>query len=57
MPPHTREGRACHRERAAAGAAKLGLPSRVRGVPGVGKFNHCANAPLASSVNKTNSRQ
>jgi hypothetical protein len=25
-------------------------------VPGVGKFNHCAQAPAARSVDKTNSR-
>src|ERR1700674_4302034 len=39
------------------GAARLGLPSRVRGVPGVGKFNHCACAPMERNANKTTSRE
>jgi len=33
------------------------LPSRVRGVPGAGKFNHCAHALVERSANRTNSRR
>ena len=35
------------------GPVKLGLPSRVRGVPGVGKFNRRADAPVERSANRT----
>src|SRR3984893_8441365 len=33
-------------EERGAAALRLGLPSRVRGVPGVGKFSHCACAQV-----------
>src|SRR6185369_2642016 len=37
-----------------AGADRLGLPSRVRGMPGVGECIHCACTPLESSAHRTN---
>src|ERR1700694_13207 len=43
-------------EERGAGAVRLGLPSRMRGVPGVGKFNHCACAQVERNANTTNSR-
>src|SRR5215471_20118510 len=38
-----------------AGAARFGLPSGVRGTPGVGRFSHCAakgaaNAPASAAM-------
>jgi len=38
-------------------AVRFGLPSAVRGVPGVGKFNHCALAAMARNANRMPSRR
>src|SRR4030095_11092139 len=39
-----------------AGAVRFGLPSGVRGMPGVGSLSHCAVAPAAQRRTSRNDR-